>query len=118
MPEVETPLNSPVSGLAGDSVLVNSMAHILVIDDEIAIRESLDVLLKLEGYTTRMAADGVQGLRIIDQDSFDLVLLDLALPGQSGLELLPQIKERHPELPVIMITCLLYTSPSPRDRTR
>src|ERR1035437_5180711 len=104
MPEVETPLNSPVSGLAGDSGLVDSMAHILVIDDEVAIRESLEVLLKLEGYTTRMSAAGVQGLRIIDQVSFDLVLLDLALPGQSGLELLPQIKERHPELPVIMIT--------------
>jgi len=43
-------------------------------------------------------------MKILDQDSFDLLLLDLALPGQSGLELLPQIKERHPELPVIMIT--------------
>jgi DNA-binding NtrC family response regulator len=104
MPEVETQLNTPASATAGDSVLIDSLARILVIDDEVAIRESLDVLLKNEGYTTRMAGDGVEGLRILDQESFDLVLLDLALPGQSGLELLPQIKERYPELPIIMIT--------------
>jgi DNA-binding NtrC family response regulator len=81
-----------------------SGASILVIDDESGIRESLEVLLTLEGYNTRMAVDGEEGLRILDQDSFDLVLLDLALPGQSGMELLPQIKERQPALPVIMIT--------------
>jgi DNA-binding NtrC family response regulator len=104
MPEVETILNPSSSATAGDSGLVDSLARILVIDDEAAIRESLEVLLKLEGYTTKMAGDGEDGLRIIDQESFDLVLLDLALPGQSGLELLPQIKERHPELPIIMIT--------------
>jgi DNA-binding NtrC family response regulator len=104
MPEVETQLNTPASAAAGDTVLVDSLARILVIDDEAAIRESLDVLLTHEGYTTRMAGDGEEGLRILDQESFDLVLLDLALPGQSGLELLPQIKERYPELPIIMIT--------------
>ncbi|HME59532.1 MAG TPA: sigma-54 dependent transcriptional regulator [Terracidiphilus sp.] len=104
MPEVETLLNPSASAPAGDSGAVDSQTRILVVDDEIAIRESLDALLKLEGYTARMAADGEEGLRIIDQESFDLVLLDLALPGQSGLELLPQIKERHPDLPVIMIT--------------
>ncbi|MGA3159737.1 MAG: sigma-54 dependent transcriptional regulator [Terracidiphilus sp.] len=104
MPEVEPPLNSPTPSTAGDSDLADSLARILVIDDEAAIRESLEVLLKLEGYTTRMAVDGVEGLRILDQENFDLMLLDLALPGQSGLELLPQFKERYPELPIIMIT--------------
>jgi len=52
----------------------------------------------------RVVNDGEQGLRILELENFDLVLLDLALPGQSGLELLPLIKERQPELPVIMIT--------------
>jgi DNA-binding NtrC family response regulator len=104
MPEVEMQLNTLASGVAGDIGLADSLARILVIDDEAAIRESLEVLLKLEGYTTRMAGDGVEGLRILDQESFDLMLLDLALPGQSGLELLPQFKERYPDLPIIMIT--------------
>ena len=49
MPEVESPLNSPASASASDSGLVDSLARILVIDDEAAIRESLEVLLSLEG---------------------------------------------------------------------
>src|SRR5271166_5680041 len=102
MPEVELPLNLPVSAPATSAT--SQSASILVIDDEAAIRESLEVLLTLEGYQVRMAADGEDGLRVLELENFDLVLLDLALPGQSGLELLPQIKDRQPELPVIMIT--------------
>jgi len=99
-------LNLPVSASAanGNSAGTGFAARILVIDDEAGIRESLEVLLSLEGYAVRVAADGEEGLRILDLESLDLVLLDLALPGQSGLELLPQIKERQPDLPVIMIT--------------
>ena len=106
MPEVDLPLNLPASVTAVSGNLNNAAtaASILVIDDEAAIRESLEVLLTLEGYTVRMAVDGEEGLRVLDLENFDLVLLDLALPGQSGLELLPLIKERQPELPVIMIT--------------
>jgi len=79
-------------------------ARILVIDDEAGIRESLEVLLSLEGYSAILAVDGEEGLRMLEVENFDLVLLDLALPGQSGLQLLPLIRERQPELPVIMIT--------------
>jgi DNA-binding NtrC family response regulator len=106
MPEVELPLNAPVqvSSANGNSPASGVPASILVIDDEASIRESLEVLLSLEGYSAAMAADGEEGLRMIESNNYDLVLLDLALPGQSGLELLPQIKERQPELPVIMIT--------------
>src|SRR5579871_6590529 len=100
MPEVDLPLNMSSPAANGNT----STASILVIDDEAGIRESLEVLLTLEGYQVRMAADGEQGMRILELESYDLALLDLALPGQTGLELLPQIKERQPELPVIMIT--------------
>ena len=99
MPEVDLPLNAPPPAAASIAT-----GNILVIDDEAGIRDSLEVLLTLEGYTVKMAADGEQGLRILELENFDLVLLDLALPGQSGLELLPQIKVLQPELPVIMIT--------------
>ncbi len=79
-------------------------ARILIIDDEAAIRESLETLLALEGYSIGMAADGVKGLDELDRRPYDLVLLDLSLPGENGIDLLPRILERHPQLPVIMIT--------------
>lgn len=78
--------------------------RILIIDDEAAIRESLETLLGLEGYEVEIAVNGEAGLARIEENSYDLVLLDLALPGKNGLEILPLIRERHPSLPVIMIT--------------
>ena len=78
--------------------------NILIIDDESAIRESLEVLLTLEGFSVTSARDGSIGIDLLSRDEFDLLLLDLALPGESGIDLLPRIKELRPELPVIMIT--------------
>jgi DNA-binding NtrC family response regulator len=102
MPEAETSLNATVSAAPANGSSIP--AGILVIDDETGIRESLELLLSLEGYAVSTAGDGVEGLHRLETENFDLVLLDLALPGQSGLELLPQIRERQPDLPVIMIT--------------
>jgi DNA-binding NtrC family response regulator len=79
-------------------------ARILMIDDEAAIRESIETLLTLEGFTVALAADGPAGLDLLARNHYDLLLLDLALPGESGIDLLPRIKELRPELPVIMIT--------------
>jgi DNA-binding NtrC family response regulator len=78
--------------------------RILIIDDENAIRESLETLLTLEGFTVTLAADGVSGLELLSRNEYDLLLLDLALPGESGIDLLPRIVEMQPNLPVIMIT--------------
>ena len=102
MPEVESNLNEVTSTTEPGTSIVP--ASILVIDDEAGIRDSLEVLLTFEGYTVGLAADGEEGLRMLDGEAYDLVLLDLALPGQSGLELLPKIKQLRPDLPVIMIT--------------
>jgi DNA-binding NtrC family response regulator len=78
--------------------------RILIIDDEAAIRESLDTMLTLEGFTVNMAPDGAAGMDLLSRNEYDLLLLDLALPGESGMDLLPRIVEQHPNLPVIMIT--------------
>ena len=79
-------------------------ANILMIDDEAAIRESIETLLTLEGFNVALAPDGPSGLDLLARNDYDLLLLDLALPGESGIDLLPRIKEMRPELPVIMIT--------------
>jgi DNA-binding NtrC family response regulator len=78
--------------------------RILIIDDEAGIRDSLETLLSLEGFSVDMAGDGHAGLDLLTRHSYDLLLLDLALPGESGIDLLPRIKSLAPELPVIMIT--------------
>ncbi|MEO6829787.1 MAG: sigma-54 dependent transcriptional regulator [Acidobacteriaceae bacterium] len=78
--------------------------RVLIIDDEAAIRESLEILLELEGFVVEIAPDGEKGLQVLEESIFDLVLLDLALPGQSGFEILQAIRTRHASLPVVMIT--------------
>src|SRR5215831_14151499 len=79
-------------------------ASILIIDDEQEIRESLEELLKLEGYAPETAETAEEGLRQVQAQVYDLVLLDVNLPGSNGLELLKSIKQESPELGVIMIT--------------
>ena len=79
-------------------------ARILIIDDEPMIRESLEVLLTLEGFDVTLAVDGATGIEALSRDEYDLLLLDLSLPGESGIDLLPRITGMAPLLPVIMIT--------------
>lgn len=87
-----------------DTARMAGETRILIIDDETAIRESLDTLLTLEGFSVSMAGDGPSGLEQLARNQYDLLLLDLALPGESGIDLLPRILEMQPRLPVIMIT--------------
>ncbi len=89
---------------AEHSPRADSSPRILIIDDEAAIRESLDTLLTLEGFTITTASDGPAGLDLLSRNEYDLLLLDLALPGESGIDLLPRIVALQQNLPVIMIT--------------
>jgi len=79
-------------------------ANILIIDDEEAIRDSFSQVLKREGYAAKAAKDGKEGLKFFKQAFFDVVLLDLKLPGPDGMEILRRIKEENPETPVIIVT--------------
>jgi DNA-binding NtrC family response regulator len=106
MSEVAVSEQSDLSVLqAGEPMArVAGPAHILIIDDEAAIRDSLETLLTMEGFHVTMAVDGPSGLEQLAHNEFDLLLLDLALPGESGIDLLPRIREMQPSLPIIMIT--------------
>ncbi|MFO7780510.1 MAG: sigma-54 dependent transcriptional regulator, partial [Spirochaetia bacterium] len=80
------------------------MSTILVVDDEEGIREVLSAILQDEGYEVRVAADGIEGLAIMESESVDLVLLDVWLPNMGGVDVLKKIKEDSPEIPVIIIS--------------
>ncbi len=81
-----------------------SKGRILVIDDEAAIRESLETLLAFEGYQVDSAPDGSKGLGRLEAKTYDLVLLDLMLPDRSGLEVLREIRRKDIDTPVAVIT--------------
>ena len=83
---------------------VSSRGHILVIDDEPDIRESLEVLLSPEGYRVELAANATEGLKRLEKATFDLVLLDLMMPDKSGMEVLEEIRVRDRETPIFLIT--------------
>jgi DNA-binding NtrC family response regulator len=87
-----------------DSDSTPMTGSVLIIDDEAEIRESLQTLLELEGYDVETASTGQQGLNRIGEHSFDLILLDLALPDRNGLDILAELRTQDPGLSVIMIT--------------
>ena len=79
---------------------------VLIIDDEEEIRESIELLLNSEGMSTDTAGTGEEGLKKIEENLYDLVLLDLMLPGKSGMEVQKDIKRIDPTLPVVIITAI------------
>jgi len=81
---------------------------VLVVDDEEPVRRLLEDLLKKEKCTVKFATSGEEALDIIGKEDFEVVLLDIKLPGISGLDTLKKIKERKPYLIVIMITGFGY----------
>src|SRR6201986_772052 len=77
---------------------------ILVVDDEIEIREGLEALLTSEGFEVTPADTGEAGLQKLEDRPFDLMLLDVSLPDRNGLERLREIRRRDPNLSIILIT--------------
>lgn len=80
------------------------MKTILIADDDNAIRRTLELHLNEEGYAVRTAADSHEAIAKAEHHEVNLMLLDLRLPGIDGFEVLRIIKEKRPDLPVIMIT--------------
>ena len=81
-----------------------SKLSILVVDDELAMRESIAAWLKEYGHLASKAESGERALEILAGEQFDLALVDIKMPGMDGHELLERIRVDHPELLVIMIT--------------
>jgi len=80
--------------------------NILIADDEEMIRELINITLSKEGFTCYQAASAEEGLEIINSQKLDLALLDIMMPGRSGIELLKDIKQLTPDTTVLMITAM------------
>ncbi len=77
---------------------------VLIVDDEPVVREVLRTVLSRAGYATSEAATAAEGLVLFADPAVDLVLLDLMLPDRPGLSLLPELREKRPDVPVVVVT--------------
>ncbi|MGA1840259.1 MAG: response regulator [bacterium] len=80
------------------------MLSVLTIDDEAEICEMINEFLTSKGFKVRTSLSGEEGIKLIDNEKPDVVLLDLMMPGMSGESVLKNIKERYHDLPVIIIS--------------
>ncbi len=83
---------------------MNSGCHILIIDDEAGLRQMMARVLQRAGYEVTTAANGKDGLALVSEHTFDLLYLDIRMPGLNGLEVLKIIHARFPDLPVVLFT--------------
>jgi DNA-binding NtrC family response regulator len=79
-------------------------AKILIVDDELIMRESLAGWLQRDGHETNTAASGEEALEKVKDTRFDILLVDIKMEGMSGLDVLKQVKENDPDVAVVMIT--------------
>lgn len=86
--------------------MVAESHSVLIVDDEPMIRDNLERLLKSDGYETVAAASGDEALEIVASREFGIVLLDIRMPGISGLEVLTHLHNNHPDIAAIMVTAL------------
>jgi DNA-binding response OmpR family regulator len=83
---------------------MNHSGRILIVDDEANLRHTVARVLQRAGYEVTTAASGKEGLDLLAQGTFDLVYMDIRMPGMSGIETLQTINANYPKLPVILFT--------------
>jgi len=88
------------------------MSRILIVEDEVRLASFLEKGLRASGYTTTVVGDGSAASALADDDDFDLMILDLGLPGKGGLEVLRDLRRAGQRLPVIVLTA--YSDPHDR----
>jgi two-component system response regulator MprA len=78
--------------------------NVLVVDDDFAIRESLDRSLRANGYDVELASDGTEALQAIDDTPFDAVVLDVLMPGRSGIDVCRSLRAAGNRVPILILT--------------
>ncbi len=80
------------------------MSRILIIDDEKSIRHSLKEILEYENYKVDEAPDGIEGIKMAEKDKYDIIFCDIKMPRMDGIEVLENLQNKCPEVPVVMIS--------------
>jgi DNA-binding response OmpR family regulator len=109
---VSSTLDAPLTALAPS---IQARVRILLIDDEPGILNFVSRGLRREGFTVDLAADGESGLKAALGPPYDLIILDLLLPGSSGIDLLRHVIRQNPAQPVIVLSALTDTSSKVRS---
>ncbi|MSU23427.1 MAG: sigma-54-dependent Fis family transcriptional regulator [Opitutus sp.] len=81
-----------------------SSVRILIVDDDHAQRSLLETFLQTQGYLTQQAASGEAALQLLLEQKFAMMISDVRMPGMSGLETLRRVRQKHPDLPVLLVT--------------
>ena len=84
--------------------LKSDQKNILVVDDDMSVRTTFSSVLRQEGYQVTAVKNGYEAIKAIDEESFDLALVDLRMPGMDGIEVLEKIKSGRPQTRVIIYT--------------
>ncbi len=79
-------------------------ARILIVDDDHGQRSLLEIFLQAKGFRTHAAASGEAALQLLSEETFAMMISDVRMPGMSGIETLRRVRERHPSLPVLLVT--------------
>jgi CheY-like chemotaxis protein len=80
------------------------LAKILVIDDDVAVQATIRILLERAGHSVDVAGDGRKGLALFEAGEFDLLFLDIFMPGMDGLETMRLVHQKRPLTPIIVIS--------------
>jgi CheY-like chemotaxis protein len=80
------------------------MARIQVIDDDQAVRMTIKLVLERAGHDVSLAEDGRKGIQQIEAGDFDLLIVDIFMPGMDGLETIRTIRQLRPEIPIVVIS--------------
>jgi CheY-like chemotaxis protein len=83
---------------------MNASRKVLVVDDDPAVRKSIDRVLSNKGYAVITAENGEEAMRKLNDEKYDLVYTDIRMPGMSGLDVAEQVRARKPWTPVVIIT--------------